>query len=114
MGNKQGSKENKNKVEENTLTQGYMDHTKEEEVRIVTQIELENRNTGRLSQERNDSVSESVSENGDNKRVDDKGKQNNESVVMQNQVCVCGKNSEIRNNCMDPEVTQTTTPSVKT
>jgi hypothetical protein len=87
MGNKQGSQENKNKVEENNLIQGYMDHTKKE-VRRVTQIEVDNRNTERLSQERNESesVSESVSENGNNKKVDDRGKQNNESVVVQNQV----------------------------
>jgi hypothetical protein len=109
MGNKQGSQENKNKVEENNLTQGYADHTKEEEVRIVTQIEMENRNTERLSRERN----ESVSENGGNKRGDNKGKQNNESVVVQNQVCGGEKNSEIRNNSMDPEVTQTTTTNTQ-
>jgi hypothetical protein len=101
MGKKQGSQENKNKVKRNNLTQGYMDHTKKEVVRIVTHIEVDNMNTERLSQESKES--ESVSENVNNKKVDDRGKQDNEKVVVQNQVCGGGKNSAIRNNSTDPE-----------
>jgi hypothetical protein len=47
----------------------------------VTQIEVVNKNTERLIQE----INETVSENSDNKKVDDRGRQNNESVVVQNQ-----------------------------
>jgi hypothetical protein len=38
--------------------------------------------------------------------MDDRGRKNNESVVVQNQECDGEKNSAIRNNSMDPEVAQ--------
>jgi hypothetical protein len=49
----------------------------------VTQIEVVNKNTEMLIQEKN----ERVSENSENKKVDDRGRQNNESGVVQNQEC---------------------------
>jgi hypothetical protein len=109
MGNKQGSQENKNKVEEQNSTREYMDKKIKEKVRTATRIEVENRNTERLNQERN----ECVSENGDNKKVDDRGSQNSESVVVQNQECGGGKNSAIRNNSMDPVVAQASTTNIQ-
>jgi len=45
----------------------------------VTQIEVVNKNTEMLIQEKN----ERVSENSENKKVDDRGRQNNESGVVQ-------------------------------
>jgi hypothetical protein len=42
---KQGSQENKNKVEERDSIQGCMDHKEKEDVKTVTQIEVVNKNT---------------------------------------------------------------------
>jgi hypothetical protein len=61
-----------------------------------------NKNTEILIQVKN----EIVSENSDNKKVDDRGRQNNESVVVQIQECGGEKNSAIRNNSMDSGVAQ--------
>ena len=102
MVSKQGSQENKNKVEESDSIQGCMDHKKKADVRIVTQIEVVNNNTEMLIQEKN----ERVSENSEDKKVDDRGRQNNESGVVQNQECGGEKNSETRNNKMDREAAQ--------
>ena len=54
---------------------------KNEGVRTVTKIEVVNKNTEILIEEKN----ERLSENSENKKVDDRGRQNNESAVVQNQ-----------------------------
>jgi hypothetical protein len=75
----------------------------------VTQIEVVNKNTERLIQE----INETMSENSDNKQVDDRDRQNNESVVVQNQEGGGERNSELRNNSMDPEVARASSTSTQ-
>ena len=49
---------------------------------------------------------DSVSENSENRKMDDRDRKINESVVVQNQECGGEKNSTIRNNNRDPAVAQ--------
>ena len=63
-----------------------------------TQIEVVNKNI--LIQEKN----ERVCENSDNKNVDDRACQNNESGVVHFQEYGDKKNGERRSNSMDPDV----------
>ena len=57
---------------------------------------------------------ESVSENSEDRKVDDSDRKINESVVVQNQECGGEKNSIIRNNNRDPEVVQASSTNTQT